>query len=234
MSPGSSTESYPAFAHIGLKENPGKNLNEMPTMILPLVFFDGIEGLNSSSTPMRGAERARCVFLFEETKSTTVVQRRFRTQYGKNPPTRATFILGTVLLLRLAVLLPMPNLPDVHVWLMLWSNKFSGRWIGRGGPTSWPPRSPDLTPLYFFLWRFLKDKVYVPLLPANLAELRNRITAAVELVTPDMLQRVREEIEFSAQSKNYDVLAMLSKVADQFTINYYKRNIPVTRLVACL
>ncbi|KAJ4441913.1 hypothetical protein ANN_11773 [Periplaneta americana] len=29
MSPGSSTESYPAFAHIGLRENPGKNLNQV-------------------------------------------------------------------------------------------------------------------------------------------------------------------------------------------------------------
>ncbi|KAJ4447345.1 hypothetical protein ANN_09350 [Periplaneta americana] len=29
MSPGSSTESYPAFARTGLKENPGKNLNQI-------------------------------------------------------------------------------------------------------------------------------------------------------------------------------------------------------------
>ncbi|KAJ4433780.1 hypothetical protein ANN_16092 [Periplaneta americana] len=29
MSPGSNTESYPAFAHIGLRENPGKNLNQV-------------------------------------------------------------------------------------------------------------------------------------------------------------------------------------------------------------
>ncbi|KAJ4448903.1 hypothetical protein ANN_00295 [Periplaneta americana] len=29
MSPGASTESYPAFAHIGLRENPGKNLNQV-------------------------------------------------------------------------------------------------------------------------------------------------------------------------------------------------------------
>ncbi|KAJ4451266.1 hypothetical protein ANN_02727 [Periplaneta americana] len=29
MSPGSSTESYPAFACIGLRENPGKNLNQV-------------------------------------------------------------------------------------------------------------------------------------------------------------------------------------------------------------
>ncbi|KAJ4443822.1 hypothetical protein ANN_05608 [Periplaneta americana] len=29
MSPGSSSESYPTFAHIGLRENPGKNLNQV-------------------------------------------------------------------------------------------------------------------------------------------------------------------------------------------------------------
>ncbi|KAJ4431455.1 hypothetical protein ANN_20053 [Periplaneta americana] len=29
MSPGSSTESYPAFAHIELRENPGKSLNQV-------------------------------------------------------------------------------------------------------------------------------------------------------------------------------------------------------------
>ncbi|KAJ4451237.1 hypothetical protein ANN_02698 [Periplaneta americana] len=29
MNSGSNTESYPAFAHIGLRENPGKNLNQV-------------------------------------------------------------------------------------------------------------------------------------------------------------------------------------------------------------
>ncbi|KAJ4444628.1 hypothetical protein ANN_06424 [Periplaneta americana] len=29
MNPGSSTESYPAFARFGLRENPGKNLNQV-------------------------------------------------------------------------------------------------------------------------------------------------------------------------------------------------------------
>ncbi|KAJ4432154.1 hypothetical protein ANN_20770 [Periplaneta americana] len=40
MSPGSSTESYPAFAHIGLRENPGKNLNQrlMPAHDVKWVF----------------------------------------------------------------------------------------------------------------------------------------------------------------------------------------------------
>ncbi|KAF8778336.1 hypothetical protein HNY73_015067 [Argiope bruennichi] len=34
------------------------------------------------------------------------------------------------------------------------------RWIGRRGFVEYPPRSPDLTPLDFFLWGYLKDKVY--------------------------------------------------------------------------
>jgi len=56
--------------------------------------------------------------------------------------------------------------------------------------TRWPPRSPDLTPCDFFLWGFVKDTVFVPPLPANLLDLRNRITAAVALVDRDMLTRV--------------------------------------------
>lgn len=28
--------------------------------------------------------------------------------------------------------------------------RFPGGWIGRGGPITWPPRSPDITPLDFF------------------------------------------------------------------------------------
>ena len=36
---------------------------------------------------------------------------------------------------------------EVRAWL---NEKFNGRWIGRGGPMSWAPRSPDLTPLELF------------------------------------------------------------------------------------
>ncbi|GBL73687.1 hypothetical protein AVEN_230681-1 [Araneus ventricosus] len=38
--------------------------------------------------------------------------------------------------------------------------EYPGRWIGRGGPVLWPPRSPDLTSLDFFLWGHLKELVY--------------------------------------------------------------------------
>lgn len=33
-------------------------------------------------------------------------------------------------------------------------------WIGRNGPIPWPPRSPDLTPMDFFLWGCMKEEVY--------------------------------------------------------------------------
>jgi hypothetical protein len=32
------------------------------------------------------------------------------------------------------------------------SNTYHDRWIGRRGPTAWPPFSPDLNPLDFYLW----------------------------------------------------------------------------------
>ena len=38
--------------------------------------------------------------------------------------------------------------------------KFPGRVIFRNGDYNWPPRSCDLTPLDFFHWGYVKDKVY--------------------------------------------------------------------------
>jgi hypothetical protein len=35
------------------------------------------------------------------------------------------------------------------------SNTYHDVWMGRGGPTAWPPRSPDLNPLDFYLWGHL-------------------------------------------------------------------------------
>jgi hypothetical protein len=37
---------------------------------------------------------------------------------------------------------------------------YNGRWIGRGGPTAWPPRSPDLNSLDFYLSEHLKSLMY--------------------------------------------------------------------------
>jgi len=37
---------------------------------------------------------------------------------------------------------------------------FSGRWMGRGGPHNWPARSPDVSPLDYCVWGWMKELVY--------------------------------------------------------------------------
>ena len=59
-----------------------------------------------------------------------------------------------------------------------------------------PPRSPDLSPCDFFLRGYVKGLVFVPPLPANIEEMIQRITAALETVTKDMLQRVWHEFKY--------------------------------------
>lgn len=71
---------------------------------------------------------------------------------------------------------------------------FPERWIGRGGPMPWPPRSPDLTPLDFYMWGFIKDRVYRTEVK-DLAELKKRISDCCKTVTPDMLAMVRNEMD---------------------------------------
>ena len=61
---------------------------------------------------------------------------------------------------------------------------------------SWPPKSPDMTPCDFFLRGYVKERVYVPPLPADLDELTHRITAAVKSVTEDTLRRVWDEFSY--------------------------------------
>ena len=63
------------------------------------------------------------------------------------------------------------------------------------------PRSPDLSPCDFFLRGYVKELVFVPPLPANIEKMKQRITAALETVTKDMLQRVWHELEYHAESQ---------------------------------
>lgn len=71
---------------------------------------------------------------------------------------------------------------------------FPNRWIGRNGPVAWPPRSPDLTPLDFFLWGFLKDKVFRTK-PEDLQEMRDRILENCQIPDEEMFARVRKSFE---------------------------------------
>jgi hypothetical protein len=72
---------------------------------------------------------------------------------------------------------------------------FPGRWVGRDGPIPWPPHSPDITPFDSFLWGCVKDTVYkTPV--TSLDELKLRIVAAIETVTPQMLENTCRETEY--------------------------------------
>ena len=56
--------------------------------------------------------------------------------------------------------------------------------------------SSDLTPCDFFLWGYIKDRVFVPLLPVSLNELKQRITTALASVDEDMLRSVWTELDY--------------------------------------
>lgn len=75
---------------------------------------------------------------------------------------------------------------EVRAWL---TKKFPGRWIGRRGAIEWAPRSPDLSPVDFFLWGYLKQKVYSTEIP-NMEILKQRIIEYTELIESDMLESV--------------------------------------------
>uniref|UniRef100_A0A914WR79 Transposase n=1 Tax=Plectus sambesii TaxID=2011161 RepID=A0A914WR79_9BILA len=65
-------------------------------------------------------------------------------------------------------------------WL---SENFGDRWMGRDLPSMpWPARSPDLTPIDFFFWGYVKSKVYTTPI-RDLDELRERIVTAIKGIT---------------------------------------------------
>lgn len=75
---------------------------------------------------------------------------------------------------------------------------FPNKWIERGGPVPWPARSPDLTPLDFYLWGQLKTLVYTGGEITDRAVLVNKINNAFEMIKNDdiVLSRVREQLRF--------------------------------------
>lgn len=61
---------------------------------------------------------------------------------------------------------------------------FPNRWMGRRGAIEWPARSPDLSPLGYFVWGHIKDNVYKPK-PHDINDLREKIG--------EVLQRISQE-----------------------------------------
>lgn len=72
---------------------------------------------------------------------------------------------------------------------------YANRWIGRRGPVNWPARSPDLNPLDFCIWGYLKSLVYSSPVE-NIDDLRNRIIAGCATIrnSPQIFQRIRNSM----------------------------------------
>lgn len=71
---------------------------------------------------------------------------------------------------------------------------FPGHVISRFGDVPWPPRSPDLSAADYFLWGYLKAKVYADM-PRNLQELKEAITAQIRAIDIDLCARVMRNFE---------------------------------------
>ena len=71
--------------------------------------------------------------------------------------------------------------------------QFPGKLISKRGDWPWPPRSPDLTPCDFFLWGYVKNKIWTvdqDQQPQNIPELRAAITREITNIPNYMLRNV--------------------------------------------
>lgn len=71
---------------------------------------------------------------------------------------------------------------------------FPNKLISRFADLPWPPRSPDLTPMDFFLWGYLKSKVYETA-PPTISALKENIVREVNGIPTSLLQRVARNTE---------------------------------------
>jgi len=64
----------------------------------------------------------------------------------------------------------------------------------RFGEFPWPPRSPDLSSCNFFLWVYLKGRVYTHK-PRNLNELKDAIRQEVLTIHQQLLARAMDDLK---------------------------------------
>lgn len=75
-----------------------------------------------------------------------------------------------------------------------WLNNNFDNWIGHGGTLHWPARSPDLNPLDFFLWGYVRDNIYRTR-SHTIDELKTKIQEKLESIPQVMLSNVADELE---------------------------------------
>lgn len=96
---------------------------------------------------------------------------------------------------------------------MYLNTTYDRRWIGRGGRIPWPPRSPDLNPLDFFLWGYMKEQIYERQCRDE-QELREKIQIVVRHLqnNPGALRNIRRNFVrrcrlcITAEGRNFEYL----------------------------
>lgn len=102
----------------------------------------------------------------------------------------------------------------IYIWISFCSflnETFPHRWIGRNREVEWPHHSPDLITLDFFLWVYLKAKVYSSR-PQNLEMLENKIRYDINKIRPGMFNNARNEFFYRlgyCQIVNMELLEQL-------------------------
>ena len=79
-------------------------------------------------------------------------------------------------------------------------NMFPRHLISRFGDVPWPPRSPDLSKCDFFLWRYLKSRVYTHK-PRTLNDLKETVRQEIRPIDRQLLARVMDD--FKKRLENY-------------------------------
>jgi len=72
---------------------------------------------------------------------------------------------------------------------------FSDQYIANNGPFLWPPRSPDLTPLDFYFWGYIGNRVYATELTTK-EDCQQRIRDAINSISPNTIRKAtNNEVE---------------------------------------
>ena len=77
--------------------------------------------------------------------------------------------------------------------MQMLQNIFQDQIISRGCEINWPPQSPDLTSPDFFLWGYLKEKVFVNK-PQTINDLKRNIVDQIRAISPEMLSNVMQSV----------------------------------------
>lgn len=73
------------------------------------------------------------------------------------------------------------------------NNRFPNRCIDMGSRVQeWHPGSPDLTPIYFYFWDYIRDIVYSQK-PTTVENMKNRIRQACRNINVGVLEKIRDD-----------------------------------------